>query len=114
MQSSSQHSTTSATWQLLKRQTDEEVRQEIEDKEDDREGAFRIRCPLCSWTPTASSRWSCTSRGTPEPPFNSCGTVWNTFDTRGKCPGCGHQWIWTTCLYCRVASRHEEWYEEDS
>jgi hypothetical protein len=74
----------------------------------------RIRCPLCSWQPDKSSRWCCDCVGTPEPWFESCGTVWNTFETRGRCPGCGHQWRWTTCLRCAAASPHEEWYEETS
>ena len=69
-----------------------------------------ILCPKCSWRPSRSSRWCCDCDGTPEPPFDSCGTVWNTFDTRGRCPGCRHQWQWTTCLECEVASRHETWY----
>jgi hypothetical protein len=56
----------------------------------------RIRCPLCFWTPKPTSRWHCICFGTPEPYFDSCGTVWNTFDTRGRCPGCAH----------------EEWYEQ--
>jgi hypothetical protein len=105
--------TQSMMWQLLKQRTSDDVRQDTEDKESDRDGTFRIRCPLCDWQPSASSRWRCVQQGTPEPPFNACGTVWNTFDTRGKCPGCGHQWTWTTCHQCQVASRHEEWYEED-
>jgi hypothetical protein len=78
----------------------------------DETGAPRIRCPLCGWQPTASSRWTCECRGTPEPPFACCGAVWNTFATRGRCPGCGHQWIWTSCLRCGGASRHEDWYEK--
>ena len=69
-----------------------------------------IRCPLCHWQPSAASRWHCVCHGTPEPFFEACGTVWNTFDTRGRCPGCQHQWQWTTCLSCGVASRHEDWY----
>ena len=73
----------------------------------------RIRCPRCQWRPTASSRWFCVSGRSPEPPFDACGTAWNTFDTRGRCPGCSHQWVWTTCLRCAVASKHEEWYERD-
>ena len=40
-----------------------------------------IRCPRCKWTPRTKSLWSC-----------KCGHHWNTFDTRGLCPGCGHQW----------------------
>jgi len=71
----------------------------------------RIRCPLCFWQPLGSSRWCCSCIGTPEPPFDSCGTVWNTFETRGRCPGCGHQWQWTTCLRCAAASPHEDWYD---
>jgi hypothetical protein len=70
-----------------------------------------IRCPLCKWRPSASSRWCCERRGTPEAAFAACGTIWNTFATRGLCPGCGHQWLWTTCLRCQKASLHEAWYE---
>lgn len=82
-------------------------------RHDQDDGSYEgIRCPLCAWQPNASSRWYCYSSGSgPEPPFEACGTCWNTFDTRGRCPGCAHQWIWTTCLSCRVASRHEAWYE---
>jgi hypothetical protein len=79
----------------------------------DRQDPFGgIRCPLCSWRPSASSRWSCACLGTPEPFFEACGTVWNTFATRGRCPGCSHQWQWTTCLRCGQSSLHEDWYEE--
>jgi len=81
---------------------------------DQHTSTIRIRCPLCFWQPNASSRWCCSCVGTPEPWFESCGTVWNTFDTRGRCPGCGHQWHWTTCLRCTAPSPHEEWYEETS
>ena len=79
---------------------------------DEDEGFSRIRCPLCQWTPTASSVWSCQSFGTPEPFFGGCGTVWNTFSTGGKCPGCSHQWRWTSCLRCQGWSLHKDWYEE--
>ena len=61
-----------------------------------------IRCPRCGWRPTASSRWQC---------LQPCFHVWNTFDTRGHCPGCGYQWLQTQCLACHVMSPHEEWYE---
>lgn len=82
-------------------------------RDDEDEGDYAgIRCPLCGWTPNASSRWYCFWSGTgPEPRFDACGTCWNTFDTRGRCPGCAHQWIWTTCLRCGIESRHEDWYE---
>jgi hypothetical protein len=72
----------------------------------------RIRCPKCGWQPDRSSRWFCVSGPGPEPPFESCGTAWNTFDTGGRCPGCSHQWQWTTCLHCHEWSPHLEWYED--
>lgn len=71
-----------------------------------------IRCPLCAWRPSASSLWRCVCIGTPEPFFAACGTEWNTFSTRGQCPGCGHQWRWTACLRCHASSLHEDWYEQ--
>jgi hypothetical protein len=72
-----------------------------------------IRCPRCAWRPSRSSRWCCFhTAGSPEPVFQSCLTVWNTFLTRGCCPGCSHQWQWTSCLRCAGWSRHEDWYEE--
>jgi hypothetical protein len=70
-----------------------------------------IRCPRCAWRPSASSLWTCNCVGTPEPYFVACGTVWNTFLTRGRCPGCSHQWQWTTCHQCDEASPHGDWYE---
>jgi hypothetical protein len=80
----------------------------------EREDAFRsIRCPVCSWRPLSSSRWTCICYGTPEPYFEACGTIWNTFATRGRCPGCSHQWQWTSCLRCEQASLHVDWYEGD-
>jgi hypothetical protein len=36
--------------------------------------------------------------------------VWNTFWTRGLCPGCGYRWPQTACLRCRQWSPHESWY----
>ena len=80
---------------------------------DDDESFDRIRCPLCQWHPRPSSVWCCFGLGTPEPGFNGCGTEWNTFSTGGRCPGCQHQWQWTSCLRCAGWSRHEDWYETD-
>jgi predicted amidophosphoribosyltransferase len=42
-----------------------------------------------------------------------CGHVWNTFDTHGVCPGCGHAWTATQCPHCQQWSRHDDWYERD-
>jgi len=72
----------------------------------------RVRCPLCKWQPKASSRWYCGDSGYPEYFYDGCGTAWNTFTTRGVCPGCDHQWRWTVCLSCYRWSRHEEWYDD--
>jgi hypothetical protein len=83
----------------------------VEPISDEDEALGEIRCPLCGWRPSASSRWCCLCAGTPEPPFDSCGTVWNTFSTGGRCPGCDHQWQWTSCLRCAGWSPHVDWYE---
>lgn len=58
-----------------------------------------IRCPKCRWRPRKSDLWTCT-----------CWHSWNTFDTRGRCPGCGYVWPITQCLRCQEFSPHEEWY----
>lgn len=55
----------------------------------DRDRARRIRCPKCGYSPRKHDRWVCT-----------CGCVWNTFDTRGKCPECSLQWKDTACPRC--------------
>ena len=73
---------------------------------------FGIRCPLCAWQPNASSRWCCDPRNSPEPYFDGCWTDWNTFSTGGRCPGCSHQWMWTSCLTCGGWSLHQDWYHE--
>jgi DNA-directed RNA polymerase subunit RPC12/RpoP len=72
-----------------------------------------IRCPHCDWKPEKSSRWTCVSMRKPEFFTRGCGTTWNTFETRGRCPGCGHQWHWTKCLRCHTWSAHDEWYARD-
>ncbi len=79
---------------------------------DDAETFRGIRCPLCQWQPDSRSRWCCLAIESPEPFFQGCMTVWNTFATRGRCPGCSHQWKWTSCLKCEGWSLHEDWYEE--
>jgi hypothetical protein len=81
-------------------------------RQDIDEGFGRIRCPLCAWQPTSSSVWVCWSGDTPESFFGGCWTTWNTFTTRGRCPGCTHQWQWTSCHGCGLWSRHVDWYAE--
>jgi hypothetical protein len=97
---------------LLKKATTPGFIPKVDVHEDEQDQFSRIRCPLCGWHPTASSVWACESYGTPEPYFGGCGTVWNTFATRGKCPGCAHKWQWTSCPNCSEWSLHEDWYAE--
>jgi hypothetical protein len=101
--------------QLLKDGRKESVEKIVDTLGADDEAEFSgIRCPLCQWRPSRSSRWGCVADGTPEPFFESCGTVWNTFATGGRCPGCQHQWRWTSCLRCEGWSLHIDWYEHGS
>jgi len=87
------------------------VATDVADRERDDE-LDGVRCPCCGWRPTAASRWSCWWGDGPEPYFEACGAEWNTFTTRGRCPGCRHQWRWTSCLRCGEWSPHDEWYAE--
>jgi hypothetical protein len=64
--------------------------------------AGRIRCPQCGWRPSRHDKWQC-----------SCRHVWNTFDTRGRCPSCGKQWLDTQCPRCTQWSAHEAWYTRE-
>lgn len=60
-----------------------------------------IYCPKCEWRPGPYDVWDCVP---------SCGTTWNTFWTRGVCPGCGVKWPSTQCYGCDKFSPHEAWY----
>ena len=84
--------------------------------DDDAPRAEKIRCPRCQWVPSPASAWTCILGPDvgPEPPFSWCGTSWNTFDTAGRCPGCQHQWTWTSCLRCHEWSLHMDWYDAES
>jgi hypothetical protein len=79
---------------------------------EEHEGEPEIRCPLCFWHPRPSSKWFCAFCPHPEGLLGGCGTMWNTFDTHGRCPGCQHQWRWTSCLSCGGWSLHADWYVE--
>ena len=96
-----------APWRLLQNTPPPE---QVEKKAGSRRaqaGDFeRIRCPKCAWRPKASDRWLCWNCGDPEFFFGGCGTSWNTFATKGRCPGCSHQWRWTVCLRCHNWSLH--------
>jgi hypothetical protein len=76
----------------------------LDSQDDDRDKDFTgIRCPACKWRPTRSDTWACSP---------GCGEVWNTFATRGECPGCQRHWSNTQCTKCGVWSDHDAWYEE--
>jgi hypothetical protein len=62
---------------------------------------MEIYCPQCRWRPAPEDRWACEPR---------CGTLWNTFWTRGLCPSCRKQWGVTQCLACKAFSPHRQWY----
>jgi hypothetical protein len=93
-------------------QPDEIVRIfEIQDDSD--KESMQIRCPLCAWHPHGSDRWSCVDVAEPEHFLDGCGTSWHTFATHGRCPGCSHQWRWTSCLACGGWSLHDDWYVQE-
>jgi hypothetical protein len=97
-----------------KSQLPDEASESVIESEDEAPDFSRIRCPLCLWRPVAESRWYCVNCAHPEYFFRACGTGWNTFTTRGLCPGCGHQWRWTACLFCHGWSLHQDWYEKET
>jgi hypothetical protein len=59
----------------------------------------RIACPRCGFSPKTGDRWQC-----------KCTHRWNTFETRGLCPGCGYQWTETACPRCGELSPHLDWH----
>ena len=65
--------------------------------------AAEIYCPKCEWHPGPHDRWMCTP---------GCHTVWNTFETHARCPGCAKQWTLTQCLTCMAVSLHQDWYHD--
>lgn len=69
---------------------------------------IEIQCPKCKWKPDGGAYWEC-----------SCGHVWNTFETAGRCPKCNTRWEDTQCpgskpIYgpgCGKFSKHIDWYK---
>lgn len=100
-------------WMLLFRRSSDETTP-VGSGESVVEGTLSgIRCPICKWRPQRSSVWTCWDCDYPEYFYDGCGTEWNTFETRGVCPTCLHQWAWTSCLACAGWSRHVDWYADD-
>lgn len=63
---------------------------------------MQIICPNCGWGSDGLAHWRC-----------ECGYLWNTFETRGKCPKCSKQWADTSCPRCSIFSPHEAWYKSN-
>lgn len=59
-----------------------------------------VQCPDCEWSPDGDKHWGCT-----------CGHLWNTFETKGKCPKCKTQWEETRCPGCASLTPHKAWYK---
>jgi len=64
-----------------------------------------VSCPKCGWEPNEGDIWVC----------DECRIKWNTFNTHGKCPGCGKVFIDTQCRArtggCGQLSLNADWYK---
>lgn len=64
---------------------------------------IKICCPKCEWENDGADHWHCT-----------CGHIWNTFETTGRCPNCARIWQDTQCPSsaggCAEWSPHIDWY----
>jgi hypothetical protein len=62
-----------------------------------------IYCPKCHWEPDGKPYWR-----------RNCGTVWDTFSTGARCPGCQKVWGYTICPKkpdgCGSRDPHLGWY----
>ena len=57
-------------------------------------------CPSCGISPPAGPFWAC----------EHCATHFDTFRTRGKCPGCGAWYLETACPHCRTQHHIDQWF----
>ncbi len=62
-----------------------------------RHGGFA--CPSCKTAPPQGLFWRC----------NSCGTVFDTFETRATCPKCAAQFPVTRCINCGALNPVSAW-----
>ena len=65
-----------------------------------------VACPGCAYVPSPYDRWVCAPDG--------CGHMWDTFETRAKCPECGALFPWTTCPGCSKTYPHAAWYRRSA
>ena len=57
-------------------------------------------CPRCLQAPPRGRHWVC----------NECETRFDTFETRGKCPGCGAWFLETACPHCHETNHIDRWF----
>jgi hypothetical protein len=69
-------------------------------------GRPNVACPGCAYAPTPFDRWMCAPDG--------CGHMWDTFETRAKCPECGAVFPWTACPGCSKTYPHAAWYRRSA
>jgi Zn-dependent protease len=62
-----------------------------------------VNCPRCSSHPPKGPFWVC----------DHCQTRFDTFQSRGVCPGCGAWFHETACPDCRRTSHIEDWLGSD-
>ncbi|MFQ3652376.1 MAG: site-2 protease family protein [Gemmataceae bacterium] len=57
-------------------------------------------CPQCLKAPPRGTHWVC----------HECETRFDTFETRGQCPGCGAWYLDTTCPQCHHSHHIDRWF----
>jgi hypothetical protein len=57
-------------------------------------------CPRCYQAPPRGRHWVC----------DECETRFDTFETRGKCPGCGAWFLDTACPHCHESNHIDRWF----
>jgi len=57
-------------------------------------------CPHCLRAPPRGRHWLC----------HECQTRFDTFETRGQCPGCGAWYLDTACPHCQHSNHIDRWF----
>jgi Zn-dependent protease len=60
-------------------------------------------CPACEKSPPRGQFWMC----------EHCQSKFDTFATRGRCPGCGAWFLETTCPHCHATNHIDGWFKPD-
>jgi predicted amidophosphoribosyltransferase len=61
-----------------------------------------VACPACGTPPLVGAMWSCGPDG--------CGFLFDTFETKARCPKCEAHFAVTWCPTCGKPSPHRAWY----